>query len=147
MFDIGLGTTLAVFGVFVALPEMEIEWDWSAMLAPFFLLGSGYFRQYYVLVEESNRRQRDLYNSLFLIVPSGIGMFGVAFSSEALFGLSLFFGLGTSIVGGSLLVMEVIRWLRGERGYIRDIVTALMMICLIWVPMLAHFAALASFPP
>lgn len=146
-FDLGAGTTLTVFGVLVALLETDIGWIWSAILLPFFLGGIGFFRQHYVLVEESNRRRRDLLNSLLIAVPSGVGMFGVALSIELLFALFFFSGLGTGLVGALFLVTAGIQWTQGEQVYIRDVVAALVMVSMLSVNAMLLIASLAAFAP
>jgi len=146
-FDLGVGTTLTVFGVLVTLLEAGTDWRLSVILLPFFLVGMGFLRQHYVLVEESNRRRRDLSNSLHIAVPSGAGMFGGVLSVEPLLALFLFSGLWTSSVGALFLMRRGIQWIRGERVYIRDVVAALVMVSMLSIPTMLLFAALASFPP
>jgi len=133
-FDIAVGVGLLLYGAVLLWTQPSGVWFAFPLFFGYFLAGVALFRRSCVL-QTPDYRDRDIGASFFLWFTGTVAMIGLAAGRGpflALFSLALLIGP----VGGVILLADVVKHLRGQRVYRRDIAGAAALVSaflLFWI--------------
>ncbi|MFC6757558.1 MULTISPECIES: hypothetical protein [Haloarcula] len=132
-FDLVAGGGLVVLGISILIVGLHEDGGPYLLYVPIFLVGLLLLRTYYALEPADQRRERDGLNAALLSVPSAFAMLG-CINGLALIGLvAPLAATLASILALLSIPYDAFQLARGEAVYIRDVVTAILVLPLPWL--------------